>query len=44
MTLLKQYEQFSTELRSATGKPLPILANITEYGQTQFTAVSNWLQ
>ncbi|EGQ9576982.1 methylisocitrate lyase [Vibrio cholerae] len=34
MTELKQYEQFSTALRSATGKPVPILANITEFGQT----------
>lgn len=44
MTELKQYEQFSTALRSATGKPVPILANITEFGQTPFTAVSNWRQ
>lgn len=34
MTELKQYEQFSTSLHSATGKHVPILANITEFGQT----------
>lgn len=34
MTELKQYEQFSTALHSATGKHVPILANITEFGQT----------
>lgn len=34
MTELKQYEQFSTALHAATGKPVPILANITEFGQT----------
>ncbi|WP_337165039.1 methylisocitrate lyase [Vibrio fluvialis] len=34
MTELKQYEQFSTALHAATGKHVPILANITEFGQT----------
>lgn len=34
MTELHQYEQFSTALHSATGKHVPILANITEFGQT----------
>lgn len=34
MTELKQYEQFSTALHAATGKHIPILANITEFGQT----------
>ena len=34
MTELKQYEQFSTALHSAAGKHVPILANITEFGQT----------
>jgi methylisocitrate lyase len=34
MTELQQYEQFSTALHSATGKHVPILANITEFGQT----------
>ncbi|QXO18674.1 methylisocitrate lyase [Vibrio ostreae] len=34
MTELKQYEQFSTALHAATGKKVPILANITEFGQT----------
>ncbi|MCG3760414.1 methylisocitrate lyase [Vibrio cincinnatiensis] len=34
MTELKQYEQFSTALHAATGKRVPILANITEFGQT----------
>ncbi len=44
MTELKQYEQFSTALRSATGKPVPILANITDLVRLPFTAVSNWRQ
>jgi len=34
MTQLQQYEQFSTALEAATGKHVPILANITEFGQT----------
>lgn len=34
MIELHQYEQFSTALHSATGKHVPILANITEFGQT----------
>ncbi|MBY7867377.1 methylisocitrate lyase [Vibrio fluvialis] len=34
MTELKQYEQLSTALHAATGKHVPILANITEFGQT----------
>lgn len=34
MTELKQYEQFSAALEAATGKHIPVLANITEFGQT----------
>ncbi len=34
MTELQQYERFSAALHSATGKHVPILANITEFGQT----------
>ncbi|MGC9421483.1 methylisocitrate lyase [Vibrio sp.] len=34
MTELKQYDQFSVALHAATGKRVPILANITEFGQT----------
>lgn len=34
MTELAQYRQFSAALESATGKKVPILANITEFGQT----------
>ncbi|GLO60994.1 2-methylisocitrate lyase [Vibrio sp. MACH09] len=34
MTQLDQYKTFSTALASATGKHVPILANITEFGQT----------
>ncbi|CZF86472.1 MULTISPECIES: methylisocitrate lyase [Grimontia] len=34
MNKLEQYQQFSSALRSAIGKPVPILANITEFGQT----------
>ncbi|MDN3612918.1 methylisocitrate lyase [Vibrio gallaecicus] len=34
MNTLDQYVQFSTSLESATGKHIPILANITEFGQT----------
>ncbi len=34
MTELDQYQTFSYALRSATGKHVPILANITEFGQT----------
>ncbi|ASA54529.1 methylisocitrate lyase [Vibrio gazogenes] len=34
MVELGQYEQFATALEDATGKPVPILANITEFGQT----------
>ncbi|WP_070970042.1 methylisocitrate lyase [Vibrio sonorensis] len=34
MNELQQYKQFSSALKQATGKPIPILANITEFGQT----------
>ncbi|MGF1697940.1 methylisocitrate lyase [Vibrio lamellibrachiae] len=34
MSELEQYVQFSSALKSATGKHVPILANITEFGQT----------
>ncbi|MEZ9233504.1 methylisocitrate lyase [Vibrio amylolyticus] len=34
MNELEQYVQFSAALESATGKHVPILANITEFGQT----------
>ncbi|MGF1754202.1 methylisocitrate lyase [Vibrio makurazakiensis] len=34
MNTLDQYVQFSTSLESATGRHIPILANITEFGQT----------
>ncbi|PTP09523.1 methylisocitrate lyase [Vibrio splendidus] len=34
MNQLDQYVKFSAALKSATGKHLPILANITEFGQT----------
>ncbi|MDB1123820.1 methylisocitrate lyase [Vibrio algarum] len=34
MTELEQYKKFSAALESATGKHVPILANITEFGQT----------
>ncbi|MCK6265171.1 methylisocitrate lyase [Vibrio sp. ZSDE26] len=34
MNKLDQYVQFSGALKSATGKHVPILANITEFGQT----------
>jgi methylisocitrate lyase len=34
MTELEQYKTFSASLTSATGKHVPILANITEFGQT----------
>ncbi|MGF1722368.1 methylisocitrate lyase [Vibrio kyushuensis] len=34
MSKLEQYVQFSSALKSATGKHVPILANITEFGQT----------
>lgn len=34
MTELSQYKTFSEALSSATGKHVPILANITEFGQT----------
>jgi methylisocitrate lyase len=34
MTELDQYKTFSAALASATGKHVPILANITEFGQT----------
>ncbi|KJY83420.1 2-methylisocitrate lyase [Vibrio galatheae] len=34
MNKLEQYVQFSEALESATGKHVPILANITEFGQT----------
>lgn len=31
---LDQYQQFKTALDSAMGRPIPILANITEFGET----------
>lgn len=31
---LDQYQQFKSALASAMGRPIPILANITEFGQT----------
>lgn len=34
MSELDQYVKFSSALQSATGKHVPILANITEFGQT----------
>lgn len=34
MNKLEQYQQFSAALAQATGKHVPILANITEFGQT----------
>ncbi|WCE31168.1 methylisocitrate lyase [Vibrio sp. SCSIO 43137] len=34
MTELSQYQTFSSALSSATGEHVPILANITEFGQT----------
>ncbi|PMH44572.1 methylisocitrate lyase [Vibrio sp. 10N.286.49.B3] len=34
MNQLDQYQRFSAALQSAIGKPVPILANITEFGQT----------
>ncbi|GAL14962.1 methylisocitrate lyase [Vibrio astriarenae] len=34
MTELTQYQQFSSALKQTTGKEVPILANITEFGQT----------
>jgi len=34
MNKLEQYVQFSQALEQATGKHVPILANITEFGQT----------
>lgn len=34
MTTLEQYDRFSTALSTACGKSVPILANITEFGQT----------
>ncbi|MHC6527192.1 methylisocitrate lyase [Vibrio proteolyticus] len=34
MNKLDQYVQFATSLESAVGRPIPILANITEFGQT----------
>ncbi|MGC9462116.1 methylisocitrate lyase, partial [Vibrio genomosp. F10 str. 9ZD137] len=34
MNQLDQYVKFSAALQSATGKHVPILANITEFGQT----------
>ncbi|MDE1243829.1 methylisocitrate lyase [Vibrio aestuarianus] len=34
MTTLEQYDRFSTALAAASGKHVPILANITEFGQT----------
>ncbi|MBV7299693.1 methylisocitrate lyase [Enterovibrio paralichthyis] len=38
MNKLEQYQQFSAALRSAIGRPVPILANITEFGQTPLYA------
>ncbi|GAA5647397.1 MULTISPECIES: methylisocitrate lyase [Vibrio] len=34
MNKLDQYVQFANSLESAVGRPIPILANITEFGQT----------
>ncbi|NAX20587.1 methylisocitrate lyase [Vibrio sp. V39_P1S14PM300] len=34
MNKLDQYAQFANSLESAVGRPIPILANITEFGQT----------
>lgn len=34
MTTLEQYDRFSTALAAVSGKHVPILANITEFGQT----------
>ncbi|OEF24804.1 methylisocitrate lyase [Vibrio rumoiensis] len=34
MNKLEQYQQFSQALEQAVGRPVPILANITEFGQT----------
>ena len=34
MNQLDQYVKFSTALQSAIGRHIPILANITEFGQT----------
>ncbi|WP_217512039.1 methylisocitrate lyase [Vibrio metschnikovii] len=34
MTELEQYQQLALALQSATGKNVPILANMTEFGQT----------
>ncbi|MGR5237675.1 methylisocitrate lyase [Vibrio alfacsensis] len=34
MNQLEQYQQLSAALKQATGKHVPILANITEFGQT----------
>ncbi|QMV14562.1 methylisocitrate lyase [Vibrio spartinae] len=34
MVELGQYEQFATALEDAIGRPVPVLANITEFGQT----------
>ncbi|PRQ63376.1 methylisocitrate lyase [Vibrio sp. V01_P9A10T6] len=34
MTTLEQYDRFSTALSAACAKSVPILANITEFGQT----------
>ncbi|MCW8344571.1 methylisocitrate lyase [Vibrio sp. ZSDZ65] len=34
MTSLAHYQQFKSALNKATGKEVPILANITEFGQT----------
>lgn len=34
MTTLEQYDRFSAALSAACGKSVPILANITEFGQT----------
>lgn len=34
MTTLEQYDRFSVALSAACGKSVPILANITEFGQT----------
>lgn len=34
MNKLEQYQEFSQALEQAVGRPVPILANITEFGQT----------
>ncbi len=40
MTELDHYQQFSNALQQATGRAVPILANITEFGQTPLYSCS----